>query len=269
MVLLKFFIVAILVLLQAVVVFANQDNGKDAPYFSRMPNSYITDSLQQEYNSHTFVIPDSEVRVEGKKTVVEYACKDENNPPSKLQIIRNYANATTSKGGTVLYTNDDGTLTAKMQSNGKEVWLEVLAWASGEYRVTIVEKETMRQDVKASDLLTALNNNGHVSLYINFDTGKAVIKPEHQQVINEVVALLNQTPGLQLTIEGHTDNVGDPSSNKTLSDERANAVLHAVIQKGIAADRLQAVGYGQEKPIADNVSDDGRAKNRRVELVKR
>ncbi len=264
----KILLVTLLILMPTVIAFANQDNGKDAPYFSRMPNSYITESLQQEYSSHIFEIPDSEVRVEGKKTIVSYACKDENNPPSALQIVRNYANAAVSKGGAVLYMNESGTLMAKMQSNGKEVWLEVLAWESGEYRVTIVEKEAMRQDVKASDLLTALNNNGHVPLYINFDTGKAVIKPEHQPVINEIAVLLNQSPGLRLTIEGHTDNVGDPSSNKTLSEERAAAVLQAVVQKGIAADRLQAVGYGQEKPIADNASDAGRAKNRRVELVK-
>lgn len=264
----KILLVTLLILIPTVIAFANQDNGKDAPYFSRMPNSYITESLQQEYSSHTFEIPDNEVRVEGKKTIVSYACKDENNPPSALQIVRNYANAAVSKGGAVLYMNESGTLMANMQSNGKEVWLEVLAWESGEYRVTIVEKEAMRQDVKASDLLTALNNNGHVPLYINFDTGKAVIKPEHQPVINEIAVLLNQSPGLRLTIEGHTDNVGDPSSNKTLSEERAAAVLQAVVQKGIAADRLQAVGYGQEKPIADNSSDAGRAKNRRVELVK-
>lgn len=263
----KMVLVTLLMLLP-VIAFANQDNGKDAPYFSRMPNSYITESLQWEHSSHVFEIPDNEVTVEGKKTIVAYAAKDENNPPSAAQIVRNYANAAVSKGGAVLYMKDSGTLMANMQSNGKEVWLEVLAWESGEYRVTIVEKAAMRQDVKASDLLAALNTNGHVALYIHFDTGKAVIKPEHQPVINEIAALLNQSPGLRLTIEGHTDNVGDPSSNKTLSEERAAAVLQAVVQQGIAADRLQAVGYGQEKPIADNSSDAGRAKNRRVELVK-
>lgn len=272
MILRKVLLVLMLVLLPVAIAFANQDNGKDAPYFSRMPSYYINDSSQREYDSHEFVTSDDDdkVRVEGKKYYVEYVPKDENNPPSVLQIIRNYANAILSKGGTVLYTHDNGNLTARMQSNGKEIWLEVSAGSSGgEYSVTIVEKEAMRQDVKASDLLTSLNNNGHVPLYINFDTGKADIKPEHQSVIHEIVSLLTQNPGIRLIVEGHTDNVGDSESNKMLSEERAKAVVNALVQKGISSDRLQAVGYGQEKAVADNSTDDGRAKNRRVELVKR
>ncbi len=271
MILRKVLLILMLVLLPVAIVFANQDNGKDAPYFSRMPNYYVNDSSQREYDYHEFVTSDDDdkVRIEGKKTYVEYVPKDENNPPSVLQIIRNYANAILSKGGTVLYTHDDGTLTARMQSNGKEIWLEVSAWTSGEYNVTIVEKEAMRQDVKASDLLFALNNNGHVPLYINFDTGKADIKPEHQSVIQEIVSLLTQNPGIRLIVEGHTDNVGDSESNKVLSEERAKMVVNALVQKGISSERLQAVGYGQEKAVADNSTDDGRAKNRRVELVKR
>ncbi|MDT8903064.1 OmpA family protein [Anaeroselena agilis] len=270
MILRKVLLVLLAALFPMAVAFANQDNGKDAPYFSRMPNYYVAESSQQEYDSHTFVIPDNEVKVEGKKYIVEYAPKDENNPPSAIQIIRNYANAAVSKGGKVLYQEaDERILTARMQSGGKQVWLEVVVATSGEYRVTIVAKEALRQDVKASDLLTALNNNGHVPLYINFDTGKAAVKPEHQSVIDEIAVLLTQNPGLRLIIEGHTDNVGDAAGNKTLSEQRANAVMDALVQKGIAADRLQAVGYGQEKPVADNATDEGRAKNRRVELVKR
>lgn len=268
MLLRKILFVLLLGLFPVALSLASGDNGKDAPYFSRMPNSHVVENTQKEYDSHLFVTPEGEVSVEGKKTVVEYGPNDENNPPSAMQIIRNYANAAVSKGGTVLYTNDNGTLTARMQSNGKEVWLEVLSWMSGEYRVTIIEKEAMRQDVKASDLLTALNTNGHVPLYINFDTGKADIKAEHQMVISEIVALLQQNSGLRLIIEGHTDNVGAPGSNKALSEARAKAVLNALVQQGINADRLQAVGYGPEKAIADNSTADGRAKNRRVELVK-
>lgn len=265
----KILLVLLFGLFPVALALANQDNGKDAPYFSRMPNSHVVENVQKEYDSSLFTTADGEISVEGKKTVVEYASNDEDNPPSALQIIRNYANAAVSKGGTVLYTNDGGTLTARMQSNGKEVWLEVLAWNSGEYRVTIIEKETMRQDVKASDLLSALNANGHVPLYINFETGKAVVKAEHRPIITEIVALLKQNPGMKLIVEGHTDNVGDPGSNKALSEERAKAVRNALIQQGIRSDHLQAVGYGQEKAIADNSTEDGRAKNRRVELVKK
>ena len=70
-------------------------------------------------------------------------------------------------------------------------------------------------------------------------------------------------------MEGHTDNVGSPASNKTLSEARAKSVVSAIVSQGVAADRLSPVGFGQDKPIADNSTDEGRAKNRRVELVKK
>jgi outer membrane protein OmpA-like peptidoglycan-associated protein len=70
-------------------------------------------------------------------------------------------------------------------------------------------------------------------------------------------------------VEGHTDNVGNPKSNKTLSDERAKSVVAAIVSQGIDTKRLSAAGYGQDKPIADNKTEEGKAKNRRVELVKK
>jgi hypothetical protein len=75
-------------------------------------------------------------------------------------------------------------------------------------------------------------------------------------------------PGLRLTVEGHTDNVGAPEYNRRLSDSRARSVVAALMARSIEASRLKAVGYGQDKPIADNSGEEGRAKNRRVELVK-
>lgn len=81
--------------------------------------------------------------------------------------------------------------------------------------------------------------------------------------------MLKAVPALKVSIEGHTDNVGTPESNKKLSEERAKAVMAAVVAKGIAADRLSALGRGQDMPIADNRKEDNRALNRRVEVVKK
>ena len=129
--------------------------------------------------------------------------------------------------------------------------------------------QPMTQEVTADAMYAALNKDGFVALYINFDTGKSDIKPESRGIVDQIAALLQAHPELKVSIEGHTDNVGTPQSNKTLSLQRAKSVMNAVGQKGIAATRLTAVGWGQEKPIADNRSEEGRAKNRRVEIVKK
>ena len=81
-------------------------------------------------------------------------------------------------------------------------------------------------------------------------------------------SLLKANPKLKLSVEGHTDNTGTPEGNRKLSDARAASVKAALVAKGIEAPRLQSKGFGQDKPVADNRTEEGRAKNRRVELVK-
>jgi OOP family OmpA-OmpF porin len=102
---------------------------------------------------------------------------------------------------------------------------------------------------------------------IQFESGKAVIKPESDGIIEALKNYLEKTPRVtKLRIEGHTDNVGTPESNVTLSGERALAIKKALIAKGVKAERLLAVGFGQTKPVADNATDEGKAKNRRTEF---
>lgn len=84
----------------------------------------------------------------------------------------------------------------------------------------------------------------------------------------EVLTLLQQNPQLRLAVQGHTDNAGTAAHNQQLSTARAQAVVAELAKAGIAANRLQAAGFGQTKPLADNATEEGRAKNRRVELVK-
>jgi outer membrane protein OmpA-like peptidoglycan-associated protein len=126
----------------------------------------------------------------------------------------------------------------------------------------------MKQDVTAGALLDALNREGHVALYINFDFGKATIRPDSAPVIGQVVQMMKDDPSLRICVEGHTDNVGNAKANKSLSDERAKAVVAAIMSQGVDAKCLSSVGHGQDKPIADNKTEAGRANNRRVELVK-
>ena len=104
---------------------------------------------------------------------------------------------------------------------------------------------------------------------IEFDTGKATLKTtdDTTKAIEQVKAFLDANPRVtKLRIEGHTDNAGTPESNLELSGQRALAVKAAVVEKGAAKERMLAVGCGQNKPIADNATDDGKAKNRRTEF---
>ena len=103
---------------------------------------------------------------------------------------------------------------------------------------------------------------------IKFDSGKDILKPESMGVINEIVKLMNQHPEIKFSVEGHTDSDGDTQLNKVLSEKRANVVKNTLIDLGIASDRLESKGFGEDVPIADNNSPEGKANNRRVEFVK-
>lgn len=133
--------------------------------------------------------------------------------------------------------------------------------------IETVPMESGMVSVNAASMAEEIAAAGHVALYINFDFDRADIKPESQPIIDEIKKLLEDDPSLNLTIEGHTDNVGTPAYNKQLSEARARSVVAALTAQGIESGRLNAVGYGLENPIADNSTDEGRAKNRRVELV--
>jgi OOP family OmpA-OmpF porin len=241
---------------------------KDHPMISRMKNYYIS-SCEKSFNSFEFYVKEGSKTLEGERTKIDYTLQEGSPQPSFLQIRRNYGNAIKSIGGTLLF-DEDRRSTFQVAKGGKEAWIALEAFNEGRnYQLVILEMEAMTQEVTADAMYTALSKDGFIALYINFDTGKSNIKPESMGIIEQIAALLKAHPDLKVSIEGHTDNVGTPQSNKTLSQQRARSVMNAVAQKGIAGDRMTAVGWGQEKPFADNRSEEGRAKNRRVEVVKK
>ena len=256
--------------------------AKDHPLLTRYPGSYITE-YEKNYNSVEFAVapgPGEPKRqaVEGDATTIRYFHEKPEAQPSALQVIRNYQNAIKAIGGQVAYERlpregDGGETTLRVATGGKDVWIrvapDVYSAPTQSYVLSVVEVAAMAQVVSANKLLDEINRNGFVALYINFDTGKAELKPDGRATVAEIVKMMKAAPQLKLAVEGHTDNVGAAAANKALSEQRAKSVMAAIVAGGIEAGRLSAAGFGQERPVADNRGEEGRAKNRRVELVKK
>jgi outer membrane protein OmpA-like peptidoglycan-associated protein len=139
-------------------------------------------------------------------------------------------------------------------------------------QLDIVESAAMESGlVTAAQMQTALKQEGHVALYgIYFDSGKAIVKPESEPALSQIVLLLKSQPALKLYVAGHTDDTGEATANLELSMRRALAVVNELVsRRGIDGSRLTAAGVGPYSPVAPNSTEAGRAKNRRVELVYR
>ena len=122
----------------------------------------------------------------------------------------------------------------------------------------------------AVPLYNRLLTDGKIITYaITFDIGKANIKPESMTEINRIAQLMKDNADLKFEVQGHTDNTGTVAGNQKLSEQRAQAIVNKLVEMGIAANRLSAKGMGQSAPLADNSTDEGRAKNRRVEFIKK
>ncbi|WP_165390698.1 OmpA family protein [Pseudoduganella lutea] len=152
----------------------------------------------------------------------------------------------------------------------KRIWFG-LTVTSQQVRLTTLEEKPMERSIaltKADEMKAALDKQGFIALYINFDTDKAALRDDGKPAVDEIARLLKNNPGLKIAVEGHTDNSGDAKRNKALSEQRAATIVTALKGAGIEAARLKSAGFGADKPIADNRTEDGRARNRRVELVK-
>jgi outer membrane protein OmpA-like peptidoglycan-associated protein len=247
--------------------------SKDPALFTRMPGFYIYENTEHQFDAYDFPVQKGNTtvtqHVEGHWTHWRY----DFNPsagtlPSPLQIQRNFQNAVLKLGGKVMYNiNLDSTF--MVARNGTETWIALLPRGQT-YYLLIIETQAMQQDVvaNADALKSGLADTGHVEVPgIFFDTAKSDIKPESQPAIQEVVKMLKASPAVKVWVVGHTDNVGTADANVALSNARAASVVKALAAGGIDARRLTPHGDGPFSPVAANTTDEGRARNRRVELV--
>jgi|WetSurMetagenome_2_1015567.scaffolds.fasta_scaffold218544_1 OmpA-OmpF porin, OOP family len=254
----------------------DQEGCKDPSLFSRMPNFHIYRCEDRQFDKFEFTVnQDKKQTIEGHFLYVNYYLNDNAQTPGGLQIVRNYTNAVKKIGGQVVYEYNDGGYDIsimKVSKNGAEVWAMVTAGGNGMYTLNIIEKQAMNQDVvaDANSMASSIKETGKVAVYgIYFDTGKSVLKPESQATLEEISKLMKADPNLKLYVVGHTDNTGLFDANIKLSMDRAAAVANALVtQFAINVARLKPFGDGPTAPVASNDKEEGRALNRRVELVK-
>jgi outer membrane protein OmpA-like peptidoglycan-associated protein len=172
-----------------------------------------------------------------------------------------YHDALIKAGWTILNDRQNVSFTAHYSQNGRNLWATLYKSEFNEIRVA---------DAGAvnKDLSSNLKTNCHVAIYgVLFDFNKSTLQTDSNPVLQQILDLLNKNPTQKIEIQGHTDNVGGDAYNQTLSDARAKAIVSWLTQHGIAGDRLTAKGFGKTRPVADNATDVGRAKNRRVEIA--
>lgn len=241
------------------------DSG-DFPYLAPMPGSQSGTSQREDGPMVVATGPDGATEV-ASNSDIKKAYTAAAGLGSNALFAAVYQDALTKAGWKITQlvegpNGSDAAITAHYTANGRNIWAYLHNDGEGGYIIQVA-------DQGSEDIGQELDRDCHVALYgIEFDFNKATIRPDSDAVLNKVLALLNARPDLKLEVQGHTDNVGGDAYNQKLSEARANAVVAWLTAKAVAATRLSARGYGMTMPIADNGSDEGRAKNRRVEIKK-
>ncbi len=240
---------------------------------------------------------EKEAMLEGKVTRITYLAPTER---SALEVFRNYEQELAEKGFEILFKGEkeqlgyrfaaryDRILSRFAQNNSDNrfvaarlnrpegnvtVALFVLKPMKGEtvIQLDVVEEKALEQKmitVPAEEMENQIATNGRIALYgIQFDTNEATIRTESSATITEMAKLLKNSPNLRVLVVGHTDTDGSFEYNRSLSQRRAESVVADLVNRGIAKERLFPVGMSFASPVATNASPEGKAKNRRVELV--
>jgi outer membrane protein OmpA-like peptidoglycan-associated protein len=246
---------------------------KDSAILTRLPGCSIRMCVVNDYNGHAMPLDKGSTRkvqnVEGAYEKIAYRCPA---GTSGIQTYRNAENALKAKGYQILFvepmTNNTRFLfTAKRGGQWITFYSDRI-----DYEIVTVKEKQLEQQMQANTADSwgaQISETGRATIYgINFDTAKATIRPDSEPVLKELLALMQKQPDWSLLVAGHTDNVGTDAVNVPLSRQRAEAVITWLAAKGVDRLRLVPAGFGSKKPLADNASEDGRAKNRRVDLVK-
>lgn len=241
-------------------------NGKLQPVEGKIYKSNIQGTKENPFSQHYFIksLDDYLTSIggikvfDGKLTNEDYALRKENDSNIGDEGDIGY-------GGEhvkcyVLRTKDKGNIYVQYTADNATGKLNILQ--EGQLKQTI-------KKVTADEIVKDLTEKGKSILYINFDVDKSQVNTDGKETVQQIAEALKKDQSLKISIEGHTDNTGDATHNKKLSNDRAHEVLKSLVAHGIEQSRLSAKGFGAENPLVANDSEQNKAKNRRVELVKK
>ncbi|KFN51156.1 OmpA family protein [Arenimonas composti] len=248
----------------------------DHRLFGHMPGFVAEEPERRNFDEAEFRSFDADggftgITAQGAKYHARFVLADGGQPVGWPDVIENFRHAVLARGGEIVHDGEENNLTARLMHEGQLVWVGVYS-EDRMYELTVIEEKPFASSLLPPEpdaLRAALDAEGRVALYVNFDFGKATLRPDAAPVLDRVQALMQADPALALSIEGHTDDIGGDAANLALSRARAAAVVAALVGRGIDAGRLASDGHGEGRPLVANTDSASRAKNRRVELVKR
>jgi outer membrane protein OmpA-like peptidoglycan-associated protein len=281
-------------------------DSSDHELIGRFDGSVITSFQEHDFDEYTLPTGPSSggvlaasLELEGRTFRIAYRAQSNQ---SIAEVARNFENRLTERGFSILFeckARDCGAndfryaietialpamqidswnyryMAGELSDAGRDIYASVLVSTNNTdifIQLVVVEVAKMEDRmVDAAEMATSISDTGHIALYgIHFGFDLSTIKPESEPSLMEIARLLTDNPSLQVVIVGHTDNQGDLNYNLDLSRQRAKAVMRALIDTyGIDAARLSSAGVAYLAPVSSNLSEEGRALNRRVELVQR
>jgi OmpA-OmpF porin, OOP family len=263
---------------------AHAQSVKEHPLIRPFPGSVLAENMSRHSNfdAYDFFYVNEETKKREKKTIkgeywrllyeVRTPSGDRVRTISKVEFFENYKRAAEEKGGRVVFEDVGQMVLTIPRDGGGVTWLRVSGSAGlGQQDLIIVDEEPFKKSLVfgPAEMKAALDAEGRVRLHgILFDLDKATLQPESTKELQHVVTLLKDYPDLILEVQGHTDDQGAEDYNLKLSQRRAETVVVYLGLFGIDSRRLLPKGYGESKPVMPNATEEGRAKNRRVELVK-
>lgn len=234
------------------------------PYLTPLAGSNFQGGSRSDSAFYVQLPGASQAEVVATGSITKHYCGPANLLPQQFQSA--YHDALIKADWTILREDKSGSevrIVAHYGQSRRDIWA-ILHLSTGCYDIIVSDAGAGAAEAMAQ----GLTRQCHFALLgVLFDFNKSTLKPESESTLERVGDLMTSRPTLRLEVQGHTDAIGSDAYNQKLSEARARSVASWLIQRGIAANRLTTLGYGKSRPIADNSTDEGRAKNRRVEIA--